>query len=633
MTAIIVLGPGGLPLAQTLRAALPDAVLHGFAPRLPDAEVTFTDVAEHLRDVFAAGEAIVGICAAGILIRALASLLADKRTEPPVVAVAEDGSAALPLLGGHHGANDLARRIAAITGGIAAITTAGDVRLSLALDAPPPGWRVGNPEAVKPVTAALLADEQVDLIIETANADCGWLAECVPLSRFTGEGQGEGPYSHSALSVTQHRPHPNPLPQAGEGDTRVVVTDGAIEPDDKTLILHPATLAVGVGCERGASSAEVSALVTRCLNEAGLSPLSVAGIFSIALKAAEPAIHAVAQALDVPARFFGAQALLAQTPRLTERSEIVFRETGCWGVAEGAALAAAGPAATLVVTKQRSVRATCAIARSPHIIEAAAHGRARGRLAIVGIGPGAASGRTAEAERAIRAATDIVGYRLYLDLLAPITRGKRLHAFALGEEEARVRAALALAAEGRDVALVSSGDAGIYAMGSLVFELIERSGNTAWARVEIASYPGVSAMQVAAARLGAPLGHDFCAISLSDLLTPWPVIEARLRAAAAGDFVIAFYNPVSRRRQTQLATARDILLTARSADTPVAIARNLGRDGESVEITTLGVLDPAAVDMLSIVLVGSRTTRLVVHPDGGRWMYTPRGYAQKAGSA
>jgi cobalt-precorrin 5A hydrolase/precorrin-3B C17-methyltransferase len=395
------------------------------------------------------------------------------------------------------------------------------------------------------------------------------------------------------------------------------------------LILHPTTLAIGVGCERGVPSEEVSALVARCLEESGLSPFSVAGIFSIALKAAEPAIHAVAQSLGVPARFFDAPALLAETPRLSERSEIVFRETGCWGVAEGAALAAAGPEATLVVAKQRSARATCAVARSPRIIEAAAQGRARGRLAVVGIGPGAAAGRTAEAERAIRAATDIVGYRLYLDLLGTLARGKTLHAFALGEEEARVRAALALAAEGRDVALVSSGDAGIYAMGSLVFELIERSENADWARVEVASYPGVSAMQVAAARLGAPLGHDFCAISLSDLLTPWPVIETRLKAAAAGDFVVAFYNPVSQRRRTQLAAARDILLAARPGETPVAIARNLGRDGEAVEITTLAALDPVDVDMLSIVLVGSRATRLVARPDGGRWMYTLRGYERK----
>jgi cobalt-precorrin 5A hydrolase/precorrin-3B C17-methyltransferase len=136
-------------------------------------------------------------------------------------------------------------------------------------------------------------------------------------------------------------------------------------------------------------------------------------------------------------------------------------------------------------------------------------------------------------------------------------------------------------------------------------------------------------MQTAAARLGAPLGHDFCAISLSDLLTPWPVIEQRLRAAAAGDFVVAFYNPVSQRRRTQLASARTILQAARPPETPVAIARNLGRDGERVTVTTLAALDPNDVDMLSLVLVGSSTTRRVVRPDGGEWLYTPRGYEAK----
>ena len=371
----------------------------------------------------------------------------------------------------------------------------------------------------------------------------------------------------------------------------------------------------------------------QCLAQANLSPLAVAGVFSIALKAAEPAIHAVAQELGVPARFFPADALLAETPRLSERSDIVFRETGCWGVAEGAALAAAGPQAALALAKQRSARVTCAIARSPRIIDAAALGRARGRLAVVGIGPGHADGRTAEAEAAIRAAGDLVGYRLYLDLLGPLAGGKTLHAFDLGQEETRVRAALALAAEGRNVALISSGDAGIYAMASLVFELIERAADADWARVEIVGVPGVSAMQVAAARLGAPLGHDFCAISLSDLLTPWPVIEQRLAAAAAGDFVVALYNPVSQRRRTQLVAARDILLKARAADTPVAIARNLGRDGEALHITTLAALDPAAVDMLSIVLIGSSTTRRVKRPDGGEWLYTPRGYDSKSEAA
>jgi cobalt-precorrin 5A hydrolase/precorrin-3B C17-methyltransferase len=197
--------------------------------------------------------------------------------------------------------------------------------------------------------------------------------------------------------------------------------------------------------------------------------------------------------------------------------------------------------------------------------------------------------------------------------------------------------ALDLAAGGRDVALVCSGDAGIYAMATLVYELIDRGGNQAsgnqasgnqdWPRVEIRGLPGVSAMQVAAARIGAPLGHDFCAISLSDLLTPWPVIERRLQAAAAGDFVIAFYNPVSQRRRSQLQAAKEILLRHRPAATPVVVARNLGRPGERVAVVALEALDIDAIDMLSLVIVGSSETRMVSRPDGGVWVYTPRGYA------
>jgi len=603
MTAVVVLGPSGLALGRRLAAELPDAMLHGYAQRVADAAIRFDDMAGHLCRLFESGETIVAICASGIVIRSLAPLLADKRSEPPVVAVAEDGSVAVPLLGGHHGANDLARAIARLTRGIAAVTTAGDVSLGFALDDPPSGWRVANPAAAKAVAAALLARRPVRLQIEAAAADAAILFP----SPLGGEGAG------------------------GEGSIRV--TDRAISGDDRTLVLHPATLAIGIGCERGTSPEEVADLVRRCLAEAGLSVSSAAGVFSIALKAAEPAIHHVAQFLGVPARFFDARTLLAQTPRLSERSEIVFRETGCWGVAEGAALAAAGPDGMLIVPKRRSARATCAIARGPHIIDAPSLGRARGRLAIVGIGPGDAGGRTAEADAALRAAGDLVGYRLYLDLLGPLAQGKTRHDFDLGEEEDRVRAALSLAAAGRSVALISSGDAGIYAMASLVFELMEREADPDWMRIEVIGIPGVTAMQVAAARLGAPLGHDFCAISLSDLLTPWPVIEQRLRAAAAGDFVVALYNPVSRRRRTQLAAARDILLQARMPDTPAAIARNLGRAGEALRITTLAALGAAEVDMLSIVLVGSSSTRRVARPDGGEWLYTPRGYGGKAEAA
>jgi cobalt-precorrin 5A hydrolase/precorrin-3B C17-methyltransferase len=640
MTAIVALSAGGAALARRLLPVLPDARLHGLRRRFPDAEVPFDDATEHLRALFSSGEAIVGICAAGILIRCLAPLLADKRAEPPVIAVAEDGSAVVPLSGGHRGANDLARRIGAVLGVSAAVTTAGDVVHGVALDDPPPGWRIGNPAAAKPVMAALLAKAPVALAIEAAAEDCAWLAPLPTQQQFPlppWETAGVRGRRNSAVlnkaGVATEDPSPCPSPARGEGTLfqshRILITDRAVAAEEHTLLLHPATIAIGVGCERGADPGELRELVSRCLQDAGLAPQSVAGIFSIALKAAEPAIHGLADRLGVPARFLEADRLLEETPRLSEKSEIVFRETGCWGVAEGAALAAAGPDSRLVVAKQRSARATCAIARSTRIIGAETIGRARGRLFVVGIGPGEAAARTVEAEDAIRAATDLVGYRLYLDLLGPLAAGKTRHDFDLGAEEARVAHALDLAALGRDVALVSSGDAGIYAMGSLVFELIDRGARADWARVEIRCQPGVSAMQTAAARLGAPLGHDFCAISLSDLLTPWPAIERRLRAAAAGDFVIAFYNPVSQRRRTQLAAARDILLAARPPETPVAIARNLGREGEYVAVTTLAALDPADVDMLSLVLVGSSATRRIARPDGGDWLYTPRGYAAK----
>jgi cobalt-precorrin 5A hydrolase / precorrin-3B C17-methyltransferase len=192
----------------------------------------------------------------------------------------------------------------------------------------------------------------------------------------------------------------------------------------------------------------------------------------------------------------------------------------------------------------------------------------------------------------------------------------------------RARRALDLAAGGRSVALVSSGDAGIYGLASLVFELIDGEDRAEWRRVAIDVIPGVSALQAAAARAGAPLGHDFCAISLSDLLTPWPTIERRLVAAASGDFVVALYNPRSARRVTQLVAARGILLAHRPAATPVAVARNLGRENESLVLTTLAEFDPGIVDMLTLVIVGNSETRLLA----GRTprIYTPRGYEGKA---
>lgn len=591
--AIVALTKDGAALARRLQSTLPRSRVHGLAPRVEDCDTSFTDTTAYLAGLFAAGQVIIGICASGILIRALATGLADKQAEPPVIAVSPDGAHIVPLLGGHHGANRLAAQIADITGGSAAITTAGEVVHGVALDDPPPGWILANPQSAKPVMAALLDGDQPTMVIEAG--DPAWLAD---------------------------------LPIGRDGEWMIRITDRAITAAADELLFHPPTLALGVGCERDCDPDELIKLVDETLAAAGLSPASVAVVTSIDVKMDEAAVHAVADHLGVPVRYFDASRLDAETPRLENPSDIVFREVGTHGVAEAAALAAAGKDGELAVAKHKSTRATCAVARGTSI-EPSNIGMARGTLSIIGTGPGDAAHRIPITDSAVGAATDLVGYGPYLDLLGAAAQGKQRHDFDLGAEEDRCRHALELAATGRNVALVSSGDPGIFAMASLVFELLDRGDNPAWQRIAITVHPGVSAMQLAAARAGAPLGHDFCAISLSDLLTSWPAIETRLRAAAQADFVVALYNPASRRRRQQFETARDILLAHRPDDTPVVVARNLARPGEQVSIIPLAELSIEAIDMLTIVIIGNSQSRTIAGA-ASRWTYTPRGYAAKS---
>ena len=599
MTALLALDANGYELALRLKGHLDGARVHGLTGRTGPADVTFTDVTEHIRKLFQSGEPIIGICAAGILIRSLAPLLGDKSKEPAVLAVSGDGGSVVPLLGGHQGGNRLAVAVAALTGGHGALTTAGDVRFGLALDDPPNGWRVANVGAAKDIVARLLADESVPLIRECG--DVNWLTNSkAPFVEATDAGNDGG----------------------------VRVTEKAIDPQGSDLVLHPPVLALGLGCERNCEPEELIALVDETLMQAGLAPKAVACAVSIDVKMDEPAVHAVARHLGVPVRFFAADELEAQAARLANPSDIVFKEVGCHGVAEGAALAAVGPAGILRVEKHRSARATCAVGFLENDINVEAVGRTRGRLRVVGIGPGSDEWRTPAASRALAEATDVVGYDLYLDLVEHEITGRTRHSSQLAQEEDRVRRALELAGEGKSVALVCSGDAGIYALATLVFELLDREDREEWNRVDIAVTPGISAFQAAASRIGAPMGHDFCTISLSDLLTPWSEIERRLKAAADGDFVVAFYNPVSKRRVTQLARARELLLEGRPPETPVALARNLGREGETLDVITLGELTPAHADMLTMVVVGNSQSKQIER--GHRtWLYTPRGYASK----
>jgi precorrin-2 C20-methyltransferase/precorrin-3B C17-methyltransferase len=245
-----------------------------------------------------------------------------------------------------------------------------------------------------------------------------------------------------------------------------------------------------------------------------------------------------------------------------------------------------------------------------------------GQVTVVGLGPGDPRWLTPEARDALREADDLVGYTTYLARLET-RQGQTKHASDNRVEAERAAFALDLARRGRRVAVVSSGDPGVFAMATAVLEVAE---DPQWKDVEVRVLPGLTAAQAVASRAGAPLGHDFCIISLSDRLKPWPVIERRLAATAAADLVIAIYNPASKSRTGQLVRAREVLLEHRSAETPVIVGRDVGGPAESVRVTTLGELDPATVDMRCLLIVGSSQTRVVSRADGSTRVFTPRSY-------
>ncbi|WP_374111854.1 precorrin-3B C(17)-methyltransferase [Phormidium yuhuli] len=470
--AIVVLNQRSVGLARQVAAGCADGVIYGLDRRTTGVDQSFSEFGPTLRSLFQQGTPIIGICAAGILIRTLAPVLGNKAQDPPVLAIAEDGSAVVPLLGGLQGVNDLARQIAQVLQVSPAITASGEIRFQTTLLSPPRGYRLLNhPDQAKGFIAEVLGGATVRQV-----GEADWLES-------------------------------SQLPWSESGELTVVVLPhetGPVTPTERCLVYE----------------------------------------------------------------------------KLPEQ----------------------------------------------------------GRLAIVGTGPGCAEWMSPQVRRTLLEATDWVGYRTYLNLVESLRlrspHASRSPSIQRHESENRVegdraRQALDLAATGRRVVLVSSGDPGIFAMAAAVFEVLERGENPAWQGLEIEVCPGISAMQAAAAQVGAPLGHDFVVMSLSDILKPWSVIESRLQAAAQGDFAIALYNPVSKQRIWQLDRAREILLQWRSPSTPVVLARNLGRTGQQVQVKPLGELTARDADMRTVILIGSSQTRQVQRGEKLPWVYTPRCYGEK----
>ncbi|MQT60323.1 precorrin-3B C(17)-methyltransferase, partial [Pseudomonas sp. FSL R10-0399] len=256
-------------------------------------------------------------------------------------------------------------------------------------------------------------------------------------------------------------------------------------------------------------------------------------------------------------------------------------------------------------------------------------GRARGRLAVIGLGPGAAELMVPAVKAELARANDVLGYETYVRMAGPFRADQVLHCTDNREEMQRARHAFELAAQGRSVVVVSSGDPGVFAMAAAVLEALHESADPQWHNVDLEILPGVSASLATAAQAGAPLGHDFCVMSLSDNLKPWSIIEKRLDLASQADLALAFYNPISRSRPWQLGVALEIVARHRTPRTPVVLGRDIGRPGQTLRVTTLGELTPEQVDMRTMVIVGSSTTCTFPRADGREWVYTPRWYGDK----
>ncbi len=556
---------------------------------------------EHLASIWNENRAFIFCLATGAVVRLIAPLLQNKAEDPAVVVVDSQGDYVISLCSGHQGKADLLARLVASQIGATPIITGAAHGLSLpAIDILgfTYGWRKGKGDWTG-VMAAVAKQETIQIIQEAGSTL--W-QEHLPQQHpfyfgFSDNQTKIKPRARVWISPTKRKIAPqNDLP---------------------TVQWHPKVLWVGIGCERGTSRALIETAIDETCKTYHLATEAIAGITSINLKSDEAGIVEVCQRRNLILKTFTAEQL--DRVDVPTPSAVVKQEVKTHSVAEAAAILAGQ---NLLVSKQifksdhQSGAVTVAIAQA----EQEYIGRT-GKLYLVGIGPGNLNQITPAAKTAITEADAIVGYSLYTELIKSLQRsGQIVESSPITQEQQRAKRAIELAKWGLTVAVVSSGDCGIYGMAGLVLEELRATGwNGKTPQVQV--FPGISALQSAASRVGAPLMHDFCAISLSDLLTPWEMIQKRLTAAASGDFITALYNPRSQNRTQQIVTAQSIFSQHRQPDTPVAIVHGAYRDDEQVILTTLEKMLEQPIDMLTTVIIGNTTTR-----NHAEWMITPRGY-------
>jgi cobalt-precorrin 5A hydrolase / precorrin-3B C17-methyltransferase len=585
-------------------------------------QTTDPDLKSHLAAIWTKYDAFVFCLATGAVVRLIAPLLQNKATDPAVVVVDEAGKFAISLCGGHLGGGDrLARTIAAQLGAEAVITSASESLRLPAIDTlgEPFGWQRGTGDW-NGVAGAIARQESIQIIQEVGSTL--W--------------QTALPQGHP-FRFSFPEPDENPVPNSAKARVWISPTQRQFSPDADIpkAQWHPRVLWIGIGCERGTPRTLIERAIQQTCQANHLAEAAIAGIATIDIKADEVGLLELCQSRHLPLRCFSSESLRAID--VPNPSTVVAAEVGTPSVAEAAAILAAQmqdmdnppglrldseSSAHLLVPKQifRQSELSGAVTVAIAISQTELTGR-QGRLLLVGIGPGALDQITPAARAALTQADAIVGYHLYAQAIAPLRHpGQILETSPITQERQRAKRAVELAQWGLSVAVISSGDCGIYGMAGLVMENLETQ---AWDGItpSVEIYPGITALQAAAARVGTPLMHDFCAISLSDLLTPLEKIQQRLIAAARADFVTAFYNPRSATRTEPMAIAHRIFLEHRRPNTPVALVRSAYRPDEHITLTTLGDLDINQIDMFTTVLIGNATTRFYQ----GK-LITPRAY-------
>ncbi len=603
--AAIATTPQGIQLLHPLCQQI-GATLHvrETQKQLNNTHIYQGSLKDYLASIWSQNNAFIFSLATGAVVRLIAPLLQDKLNDPAIIVIDATGNFVISLCSGHQGGADQLTRLIAhqlnatpiITGAANGLNLPGIDILGF-----PFGWGKGQGNWTE-VSSLIARGETVQVIQEVGSTL--WqnnLPKNHPLYfGFSDVNETINPQGRIWISATERR--------------------FANESNFPKVQWHPRVLWVGIGCIRGTSQNLIERAINQVFQQYHLAINAIAGLATIELKADEIGLIAYCRDKQFPLKIFSADTLkIIEVPN---PSSIVQQEVGTPSVAEASAIAAANSDVNFLLVSKQIIKSedegsvTIAIAQSNR-----EYTGKKGTLYLVGTGPGNLNQLTPAAKTAITDADVIIGYSLYLDLIKPLQcPGQIIEALPITQEKQRATRAIELAQWGLTVAVVSSGDCGIYGMAGLVLEELKKQG---WdgQNPSVEVVPGITALQATASRVGAPLMHDFCAISLSDLLTPWEVIKKRLEAAAMADFVTAIYNPRSQTRTQQIIHTQKVFLQYRDSQTPVALVRSAYREDEEITLTSLEKMLDFTIDMLTTVIIGNSSTYR-----HNNWIITPRGY-------